>query len=215
MYPEYPPIVTLDFEILDALFGSLFHQMDNYYYMPKSNSNGVFNKPKIEHNKLRPILKVTNKSIFKKSKFQNQITDITLNEEGVAFTSEGNDPYLILPALSLPKKAKVIKIGISVPTNTVLQIFFKTAQTNNYCEKQSVMHKLTSGRNTIYIEIPDDKIIGKLRLDPGNHPGLYVLQKLEFVGYGSSPGPAMQNIKSKLAKLTALMVSGKGNTYDF
>ncbi len=209
MYPENPQIVTLDVGILDALFGSLLHQMDSFNFMPKSDANSVSNKPKIELDKLRPIFSVTNKSIFKKSKLQNQITNITLNEDGVAFTSTGIDPYFILPKLKLPKTVKLMKIDISVPANTELQLFYKTSTSGAYCEENSVKKTSREGKNQIHLEIPAWEIVGLLRLDPGAVAGKYIIHNIEFVAFESSPGAALENLKSKFNKLTSLMIPGK------
>ena len=148
----------------------------------KNLKDNLIQKQKIDYDKLRPILKVTNKSIFKKSKFLNQITDITLNGEGVTFTSEGNDPYLILPKLRLPKKVKVIKLDISVPENTELQLFYKTSASGAYCEENSVKKTSREGKNQIHLEIPAWEIVGLLRLDPGAVAGQYIIHNIEFLG---------------------------------
>jgi hypothetical protein len=163
-------------------WGGSFSIKKNIHYLKKLKSN-IFNLGGFEDKKLYPVVKVTNDFICQKSIFKNQIADVKLNKTGIGFSSTGNDPYFILPEINTPKRVKIVRIDITVPKSTVLQIFYKTKQDTNYCVKQSVKSNLNQGRNIINLEIPTDQIIGRMRIDPGVHPGHYVLHKLELLGY--------------------------------
>jgi len=104
---------------------------------------------------------------------------------GIKFTSTGNDPHFVLPKLKILSGEIILKIDLTAPIATKLQLFYKTKLLQSFNELRFVIKSISSGRSTISIKIPTNKIKGRLRLDPGSHPGSYILHKIELVGYTS------------------------------
>lgn len=99
----------------------------------------------------------------------------------LALQATGNDPTIILPALNYPGNAlTVLKIDITCPEDSeFFQVFYMTIEKKKYNEKQSVKCGIRKGRNVIYLEIPNVKLTGRLRLDPGRVAGEYLIHELE------------------------------------
>ena len=121
-------------------------------------------------------------NLLKKIKFNKQIADINISDSGISFMSTGTDPYLILPKSMIVRNMKAIKIEISVPENTTIQLFHKTGVFKPYIELYSIRKQLRAGRNTSILLLPAQGFKGKLRIDPGCHAGKYIIHKFE-IGY--------------------------------
>ncbi|MGD9973728.1 MAG: hypothetical protein AB7S77_11775 [Desulfatirhabdiaceae bacterium] len=112
--------------------------------------------------------------------------DVAPDNAGLILKSAGEDPQLLLPDC-IPDSARslFIKIQITSPTNTELQIFYRTPDAMLYSEKKSVIQSLKQGFNIIHLYIPERDYLGPLRLDPGKQPGTYVLHSMEIRGVAS------------------------------
>jgi len=99
--------------------------------------------------------------------------------ESITLTVEGNDPQLILPAIDrCGVELAVMRLEMTSPAATVVQLFYMTETSRNYTEKYSVARLIAKGRNTIYIPIPKIAARNRLRLDVGKVPGTYDLHSL-------------------------------------
>ena len=94
----------------------------------------------------------------------------------------GNDPHLLLPPLSPPAdKYSILRIDITSPANTMLQIFYSTAGKSGFAEENSITKFLRHGRNEeIYIELLKADLSAPLRFDPGVALGDYILHDIEY-----------------------------------
>ena len=75
---------------------------------------------------------------------------------------------------------KAIKIDITSPEATTLQLFYKTRIFQFYNETNSIRKQLTAGRYIAIFLLPDQGIKGRLRIDPGSHAGNYIIHKTEI-----------------------------------
>ncbi len=126
------------------------------------------------------LISLSNKDLFNMSVYNDQIEHIMLHDNGVHFKSVKDDPFIILPKLKFPQASITMKLDISVPSNSFIQLFFKTSFYKSYSEEKSVRQYVNKGRQTVLIRIPAISIKGRLRLDPGNIPGNYIIHKIEF-----------------------------------
>ena len=114
--------------------------------------------------------------------------------DGLAFLVTSDDPQLLLPAYGCPD-VLTIKIELTAPAATRLQLFYKTLRSRVYSEHNSVSVAITMGRQIVELSLPAG-IFGRLRLDPGAVPGDYLIHSLEI--RAEKPFPrANRDIKTK------------------
>ena len=130
---------------------------------------------------IRKHFHIANDMLFQKSGFNRQITDKQLVDGDIQFRSVHNDPIIYLPKTTDLYNNPVINLEITVPQDTVVQVFYKTSSFSRYKEEQCVSVGVPAGRHSIEFNIHAQKVVGRLRLDPGNRPGLYRIHHVEFV----------------------------------
>jgi hypothetical protein len=102
-------------------------------------------------------------------------------EGALRLTATDDDPRIILPPLDFPEHARpMLRVDITAPADTVLQVFFATADAPGYCEAHSLVAPLRKGRNRVCLELPALDLVGRLRFDPGTTPGEYTLHSFEL-----------------------------------
>jgi hypothetical protein len=101
----------------------------------------------------------------------------TQTSDGIAVQATGNDPSLIVP--EFPLKPSLVRIEITSPAATVLQIFYLVGPQTVYTEANSAVQRLTAGKNVVYLRIDALNLTGKWRLDPGDVPGTYLIHSIE------------------------------------
>jgi hypothetical protein len=109
-----------------------------------------------------------------------QQANVAQSPQGITIKATGIDPSVIVP--EFPLKPCLVKITISSPAETNIQLFYLTAGQTAYDENHSVVAHLTAGSNVVYFHIDDSNLAGKWRLDPGDKPGDYLLQSFEVRG---------------------------------
>ena len=109
----------------------------------------------------------------------NQV-HIAYGGDHIQLQSIGNDPYLYLsPLLKRLSHRAILKIDIDAPDQSILQIFYLIDNYQDYAEERSVRVPLHRGRQVVFMELPAG-MIGRLRLDPGEIPGVYHLYMIEL-----------------------------------
>jgi len=117
-------------------------------------------------------------------KFQvDEDTTMSKVKNGILFDSKSADPQILLP-YSLCGRNKLLRIAIDSACDTYLQLYYKTVDTPNYTEQNSIKRKLFPEKNEFIISIPDNNAIGQLRIDPGATPGKYLIKLLEITDIG-------------------------------
>jgi hypothetical protein len=122
------------------------------------------------------------KEFIKNISGENQISDHRVKGQGFEFTSTGNDPAFIFADYPPFANSKAIQIEITTPAATNFQIFFASPAATDFVEKNSVVKLLPEGRSRSILYFPEAIISGKLRIDPGDVPGKYIIHQLEL-GY--------------------------------
>ncbi|MCM1989269.1 hypothetical protein [Oceanirhabdus seepicola] len=99
---------------------------------------------------------------------------------GWVIESVGSDPFFSLPKFDSCENKGIlfIKIRITSPINTIVQVFYKS-DSINFDEDHSIMREINKGYNELIIEINESKPIKAIRLDPGNVKGIYLIHALE------------------------------------
>lgn len=115
--------------------------------------------------------------------------DVTLSRQlnGLKITSTGPDPSVLIPDFS--NKNPIVKIVIESPAITTLQLFYRLPRQRGYKEAQSLIQQIAAGRNVVYAELPDPAWTGRLRLDPGDVRGDYILESIEVKAVAPARAP--------------------------
>ncbi len=111
-------------------------------------------------------------------RFVNDIKSLEKTPEGLSFLATDGDPYIVIKLPSAFDNPAFIKLDLTVPAETKLQVFFRKGMGRQFCERFSIRRPLDKGRNVLYLKLPGSSINRKIRIDPGTHPGLYVIHSL-------------------------------------
>jgi hypothetical protein len=118
--------------------------------------------------------------IVREGKFNSQVTGLTSDNGLISFIASGSDPIIILPRITFPDGQFTIRITMTAPAATAAQIFFRTSFLRPYRENQSIRNPVLPGMNVVYFNFFSGKPIGRLRFDPGFHPGKYIIHRIEM-----------------------------------
>lgn len=111
-------------------------------------------------------------------RFVNDVQSLTTTQEGLLFLSTGHDPYFVIKLPSAFDNPAFIKLDLTVPVETNLQVFYRKGIGRQFCERFSISRPLHKGRNTLYMKLPGSSVDRKIRIDPGTHPGPYILHSI-------------------------------------
>jgi len=105
------------------------------------------------------------------------IEGIRVENDGVRFNATDADPYFHLPSVPPFPNGATVSIELTVPAETMVQLFYQTESDPRITEEQSVKSFLPPGRHAIEWKI-SEPLNGVFRLDPGNGPGEYRIHKV-------------------------------------
>ena len=108
-----------------------------------------------------------------------QVDSSFYDEEGFHLIANGNDPYFELPGFTGGDKSYVMKIDLTVPFDTRLDIFYESKD-QSYRSEQRYYKDIEEGRNTVYISMASLNEITGIRIDPGMFPGEYIIHSIEI-----------------------------------
>ncbi|WP_129127979.1 alginate O-acetyltransferase AlgX-related protein [Geomonas oryzae] len=114
---------------------------------------------------------------------------VVLHHSGKVVTLEatGPDPQLLLPEIIKDHSfsgGMVLRVSISSPVDSFLQLFYKTSQDRTYTEAKSVSVPVRKGSNQVDISLIGVDVAGQLRLDPAGAPGIYNIEKIIAIPCG-------------------------------
>ena len=111
---------------------------------------------------------------------ESQITGKRVKREGFEFTSTGNDPAFIFADYPTFKNTRAIRIEITTPAATNFQFFFTSRAATQFVEKNSIVKLFPEGRSKSILYFSEANISGRLRIDPGDLPGKYIIHQFEI-----------------------------------
>ncbi len=118
--------------------------------------------------------------IMKHQKNLHQIQLDSINDQFCILTSLGNDPYFVIPFNVRPIFRSAIRLKITVPLETFVNIYFKNGIFQHFSENRSLRFKVRPGTHELIIELPGNRFPGDIRIDPGDVPGKYIIHRLEM-----------------------------------
>ena len=151
---------------------------------------------------------IPNSKLIAESSLVRGIEKVRLENDGVRFTALESDPYFHLPPVPPLPAGATVSIELTLPGERLVQLFYQTIEKPEFTEANSVTKILPAGRHLIQwpIEAP---LNGSFRLDPGNGPGDYQIQKVEILPSDSSKtlgtAPAFAFANDKLLAESSLV----------
>ena len=133
--------------------------------------------------KTKTFSRVSFDTIASSSMFNIDKAEISPDKNCICLTAINNDPYLILPQIAFPADRMIIKIDITPPQLTNIQIFYLIDENGTYSEKLSVQKSIGPERSHVYMIIQSG-VKGRLRIDPGCCALEYLIHKIEIYQYG-------------------------------
>ena len=152
---------------------------------PKNQFNNKYSESRVKQcfdkgSKVFSLGGFSDKIPFSKS---NQLS-MEKDSNAFSLNANGNDPFFEIPKFSLkPNEQILLKIALWSPADTEFQLFYQTADTSHFREKNSLRFALKKGFNDFYINIDDPDLNGRIRIDPGRLPGEYRITELEIRTY--------------------------------
>ena len=107
-------------------------------------------------------------------------TTIARTAEGLRVQS-AEDPYILLPRLPATAKPPLsVRVEFVSPVPPLVQVFYDTRErADGWDEAHSVRKPTQQGQNDITIDVTDSAFGGRLRVDPGDLGGEYVIKLIE------------------------------------
>jgi hypothetical protein len=111
---------------------------------------------------------------------RHDVTDLRCEDGAVCLTATSRDPYMALPWVAIdPGHDTWVRIDITVPEATRVQLFWQAAGDERFREERSVTWDARAGRQTLVRGL-GIVTSGQLRIDPGTAPGDYRIHGIEF-----------------------------------
>ena len=107
-------------------------------------------------------------------------TFIDRKDDAVVLQSNGNDPHVFLPQFSCDgATTAVLHVSLYSPVKTKAQLFYHTAENQDYSLMNSRIQRISAGMNDLFFLLPADAITGRLRFDPGLAAGKYTIMSMD------------------------------------
>jgi alginate O-acetyltransferase complex protein AlgJ len=106
-----------------------------------------------------------------------QQAEIESDVEGLAVHASGRDPTLFLPKIELPVGSRpVVRISLTSPVATTFRLYYWEKGNNQLFESSRY---IGIGKNDIFLPLETIILNGRIRLDPGEIVGTYVLHRID------------------------------------
>ncbi len=179
LHEEWEPFEGLTIEKIVPVFMDILLNMSKQISALKALIKVDAVEPFLQENSYS-YTEIQFESLLKKIEFSNDVTDIKVSESNLSFTSVGSDPFFILPNSVIIKNIKAIKIEMTFREDTILQIYYKSGIFQSFAESNSIRKQLEPGKTTSIIVLSCCNNISRLRIDPGCHPGKYIIHRVEI-----------------------------------
>ncbi|MBV1881136.1 MAG: hypothetical protein KUG82_05860 [Pseudomonadales bacterium] len=108
-------------------------------------------------------------------------SSIQLIEGILTIDATGTDPSVAIPYQVQHGTAIAIKLEISSPRDTQLELFYQTKEDTHYSANRRITKAIQTGDNTVVLDLSEYEIAGQLRFDPGSGPGEYAIKSFEII----------------------------------
>jgi arylsulfatase A-like enzyme len=113
--------------------------------------------------------------------FSEHITDIEYEDGELSFTASGNDPHLILPPVEIPSpEDATMFLYLEMEQDSVSAVYYSEDVNPEFSEEKTILLNSYRGENSHAFALNNLNSNSRIRLDPGVHPGRYVIRLLEI-----------------------------------
>jgi hypothetical protein len=127
----------------------------------------------------KAAIAVDGKQMLEHPGVRHDVVDLRCDDGALRLRSTSADPYLELPRVPLdPQRDTWVRIDITVPKPTRVQLFWKAAPGDRFREQDSFSWPAQEGRQTLVRGL--GIVGGHFRLDPGTATGEYAIHGIEF-----------------------------------
>ncbi len=113
--------------------------------------------------------------------FSAHVTWENLIGGSLSFSSTGDDPFIILPELTIdsPQDSRIY-VTLESDQASSFTLYFTTGDNPDYSEANTISHTTVSGENQLVFPLDKVARTGRLRIDPGTSPGRFLISSLEI-----------------------------------
>ncbi len=159
---EEKPDVVMDLNVARGLHVAMGENIEIRDYVLRKN-----------HAHRQMLLDITADSLPRALEHSTQIELV-----GDKVRATAGDPQLYFDLPQDPNGTLNIYCEITTPFDTELKLFYQTSDRRNFNEEKKLVQHLRKGRNSFYLRIYDQNVLKTLRLDPGEVPGDYRIDRL-------------------------------------
>lgn len=108
---------------------------------------------------------------------------IDTSAEAILLRAEGIDPQLLLPAFDPQGYHRtVLKVVMTSPEETEMQLFYQTKGQRFYSEEKSMRQSVAIGENILFFPLDLSEMSAPFRLDIAKKPGNYLVSEVNLRG---------------------------------
>jgi hypothetical protein len=111
-----------------------------------------------------------------------RVVETSKFEDIFAFEALNEDPQIFLPKIDIPPVGALLRMDISLPDESMVQLFYQTLDFTEFIEENSISISRPAGRHIVEFLV-DRPLNGFFRLDPGNSSGLYHIHAIEILQF--------------------------------
>lgn len=130
--------------------------------------------------KKKRALKVNLSMLTEGNVLKHHIGTAVYSKTHLQFSAIGRGPWFVIENPVPNSRIKCLSLVLSVPENTVCQVFFTNATNEAFSEAKSIKYFAVEGKNNAYFELPTVENISKIRIDPGQVVGKYCLHSIKI-----------------------------------
>ncbi|MEX2469631.1 MAG: sulfatase-like hydrolase/transferase [Pseudohongiellaceae bacterium] len=112
--------------------------------------------------------------------FSHHVTGVEASDSVLEFVATGADPYLILPRFDIPAEQTLqVRVEIESPAPGSVDLYYSGTAENNFSESRKLTRSVEAGEMSLAFVFDAEAKVGRIRIDPGQQPGRYVLRSVQ------------------------------------
>ncbi|MEZ5516860.1 MAG: sulfatase-like hydrolase/transferase [Gammaproteobacteria bacterium] len=113
--------------------------------------------------------------------FSDDVSEQQRVNDGLLFTATGDDPFILLPELTLDE-ADQVRMYVTLETEqaSTFTVYYPTEDEPGYSEAHTLHGTTVKGENQLVFSLDLLAVSGRLRIDPGINPGHFQISRLEI-----------------------------------
>lgn len=113
--------------------------------------------------------------------FSSHVSNAALEDGELTFESTGNDPYFILPSVSISENDDArLYIDFESPGSNSISLYYPTDENSGYSEQNKLNRNTTRGRNQAIFSLKNSAKTGRFRIDIDGNTGRTTITSIEI-----------------------------------